>query len=201
MQITRTRPATLPVGATAFLEGMHLMQGEDPELEADAYRKVRAAALEFEEHGQIALIEQNISATMKIRKPVIDLVTLGIDIRLPIGPLAQAPNATVSIVSLHGEEYPLSPSQVTFWRGPRPALNLVDDGNLPPQSREHHPYIKVQYQAGFGPDHTAVPDDIAQAIISQAALMQDAGWDLRRGHNGLSPHTARIAARYRGVAV
>ncbi|MEC3863311.1 hypothetical protein VK792_18640 [Mesobacterium sp. TK19101] len=194
MQITRTRPDTLPVDEAAFLEGMHLMQGEDPELESDAYRKVRAAALEFEEHGQLALINQTVRCTM-YQAP------LGTGIRLPIGPVQDGAQITVSVVAADGQEYPLTAAQLTFWRGPRPMLFITDDGALPPEIREAHAGLKIEYQAGFGPDHTAVPDDIAQAIISQAALMQDAGWDLRRGHNGLSPHTARIAARYRGVAV
>ena len=201
MQITRIRPDTMPVGASAFLSGMHLMQGEDPELEADAYRKVRAAALEFEDHGSLALITQTIRATSFGHCVIMDTVSKGIGFRLPIGPVLEGTEATASVVSIDGEEHPLTPEQLALWHGGRPILHIRDDGNLPAAIRQVYARLKVSYEAGFGPDHTAIPADITQAIISQAALMQDAGWDLRRGHSGLSPHTARIAARYRGVAI
>lgn len=201
MHVFRIRPDTTPVSDADALAGMHLIAGEDPELEADALRKIRAAAIEFEEHGHIALIAQTIRATSIGRGPIKDFVTLGIGLRLPIGPVQEGAAVTASVIAIDGQEYQLTTDQLTIWSGARPVLNITDDGYLPDAIHQIHARLKVEYEAGFGPDHTSVPQDIAQAIISQAALMQDAGWDLRRGHNGLSPHTARVAARYRGVAI
>lgn len=197
----QTRPTTLPVSTEALHDGLNLIADQDVELTRDAERKALAATYEFEDHGEVALINQVISVTFTAPHPLLSNVTIGAGWSLPIWPVAPEPNLTVSVVRQSGEAHVVPSDHVTMRPGRRPLLTIMDHGALPPAMREVYSRLRVEYQAGFGPDHASIPADIAQAIISQAALMQDAGWDLRRGHSGLSPHTARIAARYRGVAI
>lgn len=196
-----TRPTVLPVSSEALHDGLNLIAGQDVELTRDAERKALSATYEFEDHGEVALINQMINVTFSAPRPLLSNVALGVGWPLPVWPVAADPNVTVSVVQQSGEAHVVPSDHVTLQPGRRPLLVLMERGNLPDAMRAIYSRLRVEYQAGFGPDHTAVPDDIVQAIISQTALMQDAGWDLRRGHSGLSPHTARIAARYRGVAI
>lgn len=195
------RPAVLPVSIEALHDGLNLIADQDVELTRDAERKALSAAYEFEDHGEIALITQAIKVTFSTPRPLLDNVTIGAGWTLPIWPVFDSANAAVYVVSVAGEEVAIPTDHLSISTGRRPLLFIRDLGNLPNAMREVYSRLKVEYQAGFGPDHSTIPADIAQAIISQAALMQDAGWDLRRDHNGMSPHTARIAARYRGVRV
>lgn len=197
----QTRPTVLPVSTEALHDGLNLIADQDVELTRDAERKALSAAYEFEDHGEIALINQPIHATFSEPRPLMSNVTIGVGWGLPIWPVVEGANVAASVVSVSGDEFAIPNDHLSLLTGRRPMLVIVDHGNLPIALREVHSRLKVKYQAGFGEDHSSIPADIAQAIISQAALMQDAGWDLRRGHSGLSPHTARIAARYRGVAI
>ena len=79
----------------------------------------------------------------------------------------------------------------------RPTLRVTAD-DLTDAQREAR-WI-VTYEAGFGDEAAAVPADLAHAILDQAAALYDNRAGLaERNAQALSPHTARIAARYRGV--
>lgn len=197
----KTYPTASPVSQFVRDNGLNVIVDHDEELANKAEQLILSAAREIEDHGEIALLTQTIRVTFSNPCPLLDNVTTSTAWRLPVGPVADGAVATVSVVAPNGDSTPLASSQVTLWSGPRPTLHIIDDGNLPAALRQMHSRLRVDYEAGFGVDHTAVPPDLAQAIVSQAALMMDGGWDLRRGHSGLSPHAARIAARYRGVRV
>jgi hypothetical protein len=195
----KNRPNALPVDDEALHDGLNLIAEQDPELTRDARRKALAATYEFEDYSELALITQTIHVSFASVKPLIESVAHAKSWRLPVWPALSSAGLLVSVVSRDGSEHPISSDQIHFATRQRPRLAIIDRGSLPAAMSDHHSTLQVEYQAGFGADHSAIPADIAQAIISQAALMQDAGWNLRRGHTGLSPHTARIAARYRGV--
>lgn len=190
----QTRPTVLPVSTEALHDGLNLIADQDVELTRDAERKALSAAYEFEDQGEVALINQTIHVRLD------DPGECSATYRLPIGPVAEATQAVAHYRTKHGDERTLHPDKFVLVAGPRPLFQLRSEA-MPHDLFWDGTTLFVEYIAGFGPDHTTIPADIAQAIISQTALMQDAGWDLRRGHSGLSPHTARIAARYRGVAV
>lgn len=60
----------------------------------------------------------------------------------------------------------------------------------------------VTYEAGFGAEAEALPADIVAAILDQAMTYFDARGPRYGGElgNRMSPHMARVAARYRRVA-
>ena len=77
--------------------------------------------------------------------------------------------------------------------GLRPALRLT--GERPCG------LIVVEYQAGFGDAVEDIPEDLRLAILDQAAASFDWRGQDDGKSNGMSPQMARIAARYRRVAL
>jgi uncharacterized phiE125 gp8 family phage protein len=106
---------------------------------------------------------------------------------LPIAPyVAGAPLA----VTIAGQAV----AGFTVVDGLRPALRLTD---LPVEGE-----VVVTYLAGFGATVAAIPPDLRHAILDQAAVAYDLrGRSDPKSGIGLSPHLARVAARYRRVAV
>jgi uncharacterized phiE125 gp8 family phage protein len=106
---------------------------------------------------------------------------------LPVAPYVSGAPLAVTVAGLNVTGF-------TVVDGLRPALRLAD---LPVEGE-----IVITYQAGFGAALAAVPPDLRHAILDQAAV----GFDLRgqsdpKFGTGLSPHMARVAARYRRVGV
>lgn len=61
--------------------------------------------------------------------------------------------------------------------------------------------MTIEYQAGFGTAASDIPEDLAQALMDQAALHYDGRSPMDAKSLTTSPHMARIGARYRGVQV
>ena len=61
--------------------------------------------------------------------------------------------------------------------------------------------ISIEYLAGFGGDVTAIPRDLQQAIMDQAALLFLVRGEPDKRLHSMSPQLMRIAAKYRGVQV
>ncbi|KQI67600.1 hypothetical protein AN189_14915 [Loktanella sp. 3ANDIMAR09] len=142
-----------------------------------------AAAAELEQFAQIALLFQTIRVTI-FDPPVQSGMSL------PIGPAVQASTATVTADGVASTAF-------TIEAGQRPYLRwLTSFHDLPLPSR-----ITVEYQAGFGSTADQVPRDLAQALLDQAALHFDGRSPMNARDLTMSPHMARIGARYRGVQV
>lgn len=140
------------------------------------------AAAEIEHFAQIALLNQTI-------RVVIFNPTQEYGIGLPIGPAAVDATATVTV---DGEAF----TGFQFEGGKRPYLRwLASFYDLSPSR------VVIEYQAGFGATHAAIPPDLAQAIRDQAAILYDARGPMDAKTQTTSPHMARIGARYRGVSV
>lgn len=139
------------------------------------------AAAECEHLGQLALLTQT------IRVMIFDPGPHESGVRLPIGPMADGETPTVTI---DGAAF----TAFDVVAGIRPYLRWQDDFHaLTPRQ------ITIEYQAGFGADASAIPPDLAQAIMDQAALHYDGRSPMDARSLTTSPHMARIAARYRGV--
>lgn len=142
-----------------------------------------AAVLELERHAQLALINTTIRVTL-------DGWPRYGRLRLPIAPLMTTEGLTVEA---RGE--PVTGLEIRT--GLRPSLGLSADQAEDLAEVE----VIVTYTAGFGQDASSVPADLRAAVMDQAAAMFDARGAVDAKSATLSPHLARIAARYRGVAV
>lgn len=139
------------------------------------------AAAEVENFAQIALLTQSIRVT--IFNPI-----RGSGLSMPIGPVADGAEVTVTI---DGEAF----TGFDFASGLRPYLRGQNAYQLLSPVR-----VVIEYTAGFGDDAGDIPPDLAQAIMDQAALHYDGRSPMDGKALTMSPHMARIGARYRGVA-
>jgi uncharacterized phiE125 gp8 family phage protein len=145
-------------------------------------RMGRAAAAEVEHFAQVALLSQTIRVT------ILDLVH-GAVLALPIGPVSDDAAATVTI---DGQAF----TGFDFVPGGRPYL--IWPASLCGTASTR---VVIEYPAGFGDDPRAVPDDLAQAVLDQVALIFDERGTREAKILARSSHLARVGARYRGVSV
>lgn len=162
-----------PFDIEALLLHARLDEHDGPQLISQL---ARAAALEAEAQGQLAILSQTIRITL-------DEWPAGDSLRLPIFPVLDASQVTVT-----GNGEPFEGFGVHI--GYRPRMVLL-------HGRPSGPVV-IEYQAGFGADARSIPDDLSQAIMDQAAAsFHVVGLGDRR--DAVSPHFARIVGRYRGV--
>jgi uncharacterized phiE125 gp8 family phage protein len=180
MKHTRTQTsAALPVDPAKMLTHARLDESMLPEL----LIYLDAAAREIEDYTGIALLTQTITVTTdEWPGQVIDL---------PIGPVASGAVATVATIEADGTTTPVTTG---YWLegGRYPRLHWPD---TEPASR-----LRITYAAGYGTTHSALPFDLAHAVQDQAVHLYDTSGHAA-GKSGLSLAAARIAARYRRVAL
>ncbi|MCA3446726.1 MAG: hypothetical protein INF93_08420 [Rhodobacter sp.] len=180
MKYTRTQISTaMPVDPDKLLTHARIDESMLPEL----LIYLDAAAREIEEYTGIALLTQTITCTTdEWPGQVIDL---------PVGPMAPDVTATIAAIELDGTTTAITSG---FWLegGRYPRLHWPD---TQPASR-----LRLTYTAGYGSTHNALPADLAHAVLDQAVhLFNTAGSEA--GASGLGLAAARIAARYRRVAL
>lgn len=140
----------------------------------------QTAAAETEHFTQTALL------TTTIRVTIFDPDhSAGLD--LPIGPVI---SAEVPTVTIDGDAF----TGFDFVTGIRPYIRWhASYHSLTPH------LMLIEYQAGFGAAASDIPQDLAQAIMDQAALHYDGRSPMDARSLTTSPHMARVGARYRGV--
>jgi uncharacterized phiE125 gp8 family phage protein len=163
--------------ASADEIAMHI-RADYPDMIMEASRMADAAALELEHFASIAIFNQSIRVTLPEWGDRERLV-------LPIAPYLDGAPLAIAI-----DANPVTSFAVIH--GTRPSLRLT---GVVPEGE-----VVVTYQAGFGDELAAVPRDLRHAIIDQAGLMFDMRSADLKG-TGMSPHMARIAARYRRVGL
>jgi uncharacterized phiE125 gp8 family phage protein len=146
---------------------------DDEALESTA----RAVVAELEGYAQLALLDQSITVSLPAW-PSLD------DWPLPVAPLLDPASLSVTIAGTPFAEFGAVP-------GLRPALYPT---GIVPEGR-----VVIGYTAGFGPSWADIPADLRLAILDQVAAAYDWRGNPEMKGTGLSPHTARIAARYRRV--
>ncbi len=158
---------------------MHCRTDGDAEFDSEIYRMAEAAVLEFEHYTQIALLFQNIEVLLEgpLRQSVFPL---------PIVPLLKDTPVQVQVGGQNFESFEII-------AGLRPALRFTSDTPCGP--------IKITYQAGFGETAAHLPKDIENAIADQTSALFDLRGAGEGKSNGMSPHMARVAARYRRVRI
>lgn len=155
---------------------------EDGEEDSAIQNMGLTAAAEIEQFAQVALLAQTIRVTVLAPDR-------GKGLRLPIGPVADDATLTVTI---DGEPF----TAFELVAGLRPYIHWQDAYHALTPER-----ITIEYQAGFGADASSIPQDLAQALMDQAALHYDGRSPMDAKTLTTSPHMARIGARYRGVQV
>jgi uncharacterized phiE125 gp8 family phage protein len=177
MIVERLTTPTAPAFDLNNLKKHCRIDGGDWDIELSGHGT--AAATELQSYASLALIDQTIRVTLPAW-PRTD--TLG----LPIIPMIDPLSVTVTADGVAFEAYAVT-------AGLRPALRLSGDRPCG--------VIVIEYLAGFGPTASSVPADLVNAIHDQASAFFDAKGAGDGKTNGMSPHMARIAARYRRVAV
>lgn len=142
-----------------------------------------AAAAEIEKFSQLALLNQIVRVT------IFDPVAAECGLSLPVGPVADGAPVSVTIDSEAFTDFEFCGGDRHYIRWLAPWFDLRPTR------------LKVEYTAGFGADESSIPRDIAQAILDQAALIFDGRSPMDGRGPTLSPHFARIGARYRGVSL
>ncbi len=138
-----------------------------------------AAALEFESYTQTALLLQTVQVTIEGRVQRSMMA-------LPVAPLADPVSVSITVDGLPFDDFAVI-------AGLRPALHF--------SACKPCGLVVIEYQAGFGETHADVPEVILLAIADQASASFDVRGAGDGKSNGMSPHMARIAARYRRVAL
>lgn len=178
MLVTRTpASATEPFTLDEVKQHCRVDHSEDDE----AIRTIAwTAAQELEQFAQIALLNQTIRVT--IYDPFFER-----GLRLPIGPVA---DGIVPTVEVDGGDF----TAFDFTGGNHPFIQWGSAFHaLTPE------LLVIEYQAGFGEAATAIPNDLAQALMDQSALHYDGRSPMFSKSLTTSPHMARIGAKYRGV--
>jgi uncharacterized phiE125 gp8 family phage protein len=171
-----TTPAGLPFDVSELAQHVRV---DDAGQIAEATRQAAAAAREVELGFGLALLDQAIRVTLP-NGPGRELFPL------PIAPLIDPLGVTIT---LDGAAY----DDFAVITGLRPAVHFT--------SGKPCGLVVITYDSGFGNDATEIPADLRHAILDQAAALFD-GRGLGDGKiTGMSPQMARIAARYRRVAV
>lgn len=141
-----------------------------------------SVALEFEDLCNIALLAQTITATSDVDP--------GTDIALPVGPVADDAAIMVQALAEDG-----TTSAITaFWleAGRYPVVHLTDT----PTHR-----VRVTYTAALATSAGSVPADIQMALADQVARIYTQRGGIDDRGPALSPHTARVVARYRRASL
>lgn len=150
-----------------------------PEDRYEVTTHARAAASELQHYASLALLTQTVRVTLSAW-PGAEILPL------PIAPVVSGASVTVTDDGAAFTGFELRP-------GLRPALRLTDNAPLGE--------VVIEYEAGFGTDHSAIPHDLRLAILDQATAFFDGRGPGDGRTDGMSPHMARIAARYRRVAL
>lgn len=149
------------------------------ELIGEASRMASAAASELEAYAQLALLTQTITVTLENGPPRSWF-------ELPVAPMLDPLSVAVTVDGVPYEGFAVV-------AGLRPAVRFT--------SGKPCGLVVITYGAGFGDTADDIPADLSSAICDQAAANFTTRGDGDGKSNGMSPHMARAAARYRGVSI
>lgn len=158
---------------------MHCRVEVGAEFDSELTFMARAAATELETYAQLALLTQSITITLeeRLRRDVFDL---------PIAPVIDPLSVEVTVDGQAFEGFAVIAGQ-------RPAIRFT--------SGKPCGLVVINYEAGFGDTGADIPPDLINAICDQTAAYFDMRGAGDGKSNGMSPHMARVAARYRRVSV
>lgn len=177
MHIERTPISTnLPFDLTRVMEHCRVTASDGM---AELQYMALAAAAEFEAYAAIALLTQTVKVTL-------DQPPRSCVLPLPIAPVLDPLSVEMTVDGLAFEDFAVV-------SGLRPAIRFTESKPCG--------LIIIQYEAGFGAEAINLPLDIRGAINDQAVSFFEIRGVGDGKTNGMSPHMARVAARYRRVAL
>ncbi|HBI69605.1 MAG TPA: hypothetical protein DDZ22_11470 [Massilia sp.] len=150
-----TPPAELPVTLAAAIGAA---RADGAGLDAEVEQAVRTYTEEAEFETQRAIIEQTLQVTMPRFVPVIEL---------PRPRLLSVVH--VKFINPAGEQHTLDPQDYTVDTEREPGRLLPAPGKAWPATAARINAVEVQYVAGYGPDHTSVPDCVKGFILRRVA--------------------------------
>ncbi|MCO8146796.1 head-tail connector protein [Rhodovulum tesquicola] len=174
------RFGSAPAAGAHLWEAKAHMRIEHNDEDAAIATMLGAATRDLEQYAGIALLTQT------IRLGLSGWPSTGI-INLPIGPVQNDASVTVLMKGQTFDWFRVLPSA-------RAQLFLV--GRWTPDLGAAD--LVIEYPAGFGTIED-VPEDLRLAVMDQVAALYDARGTGDPKTIAMSPHAARIAARYRGV--
>jgi uncharacterized phiE125 gp8 family phage protein len=169
-------PSTLPFDPVKLAAHCRV-DGAPGQAEVTDHGKVAAA--ELEKVAGLALFDQTIRVTL-------EAWTRAATLPLPVVPLLDVLSVTVKV---DGQAF----DGFAVVTGQRPTLRLTKA--LP------EGVVVIEYVAGHGDTLAELPADLVHAVMDQASAYYDTRGIGDAKSNGMSPHMARIAARYRRVSV
>ncbi len=144
---------------------------------------IREAAADVEAAADLALLPQTVTITAEAHGPRERLV-------LPIGPVLAGGVSLVETLDADGAAEALS----GWWLEPGRygVLSLPEATDAA---------LRVTYTAALALTPEALPADLRHAIMDQAARLYDERGGVSERGPSLSPHAARVIARYRRVGL
>lgn len=158
---------------------LHCRANDDPYFVQEVERMALAAAAELEVYAQIALLTQTVTVTLE-NGPSRSWF------ELPVAPLNDPLSVVVTADGIAFESFAVV-------AGSRPAVRFTDGRPCG--------LVVITYEAGFGETAADIPPDLRNAICDQASAYFDMRGAGDGKSNGMSPHMARVAARYRRVSL
>lgn len=158
---------------------LHIRVELGEELDTELANMAGAAAAELEAYAQIALLTQTVTVTLENGPPRSWF-------ELPVAPLNDPLSVVITVDGTAFDAFaPVA--------GLRPALRFTDGKPCG--------LVVITYEAGFGDTAADIPPDLGNAICNQATAYFDMRGAGDGKSNGMSPHMARVAARYRRVSL
>lgn len=184
---------TSPASAVSTDDLKAHMRVEHDDEDVDIASMGFTASMSVEDFAAIALL------TTTIRARVDCWSDLTAPLTLPIGPVLD--DATITVEAIKSG-VTTTANASAFWleTGTRPRLHVIDTALLPDDFATS--IIRLTYDAGYG-EAGDVPADLAHAVKEQALHLYDlrAGEEWKRGTPAMAPHAARLAQRYKRVAL
>lgn len=150
-----TPPAELPVTLAAAIGAA---RADGAGLDAEVEQAVRTYTEEAEFETQRAIIEQTLQVTMPRFEPVIEL---------PRPRLLSVVH--VKFINPAGQQQTLDPQDYTVDTESEPGRLLPAPGKAWPATAARIDAVEIRYIAGYGPDHTSVPDSVKGFILRRVA--------------------------------
>ncbi len=172
---------------------------------------VAAATAEIEMSAGICLITRDVTVTLDrwpnkavaeefeegfFERPIVRNYELS-TVDLPLGPVLSASTFAVTAIDGDGGEIDIAPTNFRMEPGLYPTLKTKASSTAI-QEADTAGGVSIQYEAGYGPDHSTVPADLRLAICEHALrLYENRGDDAEAV--GLQGTAARVVAKYRRI--
>lgn len=165
----------------------------DPESLFRAQDMARQAMAELEVLGNIAFLAQTVEAT------AVGPFDARHDFYMTYGPIHPPGVTSITVTAPLSDPITIPPAEYTVLPLNRPRVQVhATTPDVIGALAQPDTVVRITYRAGFGETAGDIPPDLQSALLNHVATLFD-DVEHKGGTAGLSPHTARVLARYRGV--